>query len=238
MARIIRPDVKAAMTLALTCSIGRFIEDLTFDQIPAAAVAIVATGFTDCIACGIAGLDEPVVRIVRDALPTRKDSGEATLLTDATRASAPDAALLNAVAGHVLDYDDVALFGHPSVVMVPAILAEGEALGVTGGDAVCAYLAGYEVWSDLIGRDHHLHHTYQGVASDRDLRHAGGGRSGSKVAAAGCRAGESCHRSGGGHGRGADGEFRRHGQGTPSRARRPKWPLGRPAGRSGYDGGS
>jgi 2-methylcitrate dehydratase PrpD len=159
MARIIRPDVEAAMTLALTRSIGRFIEDLTFDQIPAAAVAIVATGFTDCIACSIAGLDEPVVRIVRDALPTRKDSGEATLLTDATRASAPDAALLNAVAGHVLDYDDVALFGHPSVVMVPAILAEGEALGVTGRDAVCAYLAGYEVWSDLIGRDHHLHHT-------------------------------------------------------------------------------
>jgi hypothetical protein len=136
MARIIRPDVEAAMTLALTRSIGRFIEDLTFDQIPAAAVPIVATGFTDCIACGIAGLDEPVVRIVRDALPTRKDSGEATLLTDATRASAPDAALLNAVAGHVLDYDDVALFGHPSVVMVPAILAEGEALGVTGRDAV------------------------------------------------------------------------------------------------------
>ena len=99
------------------------------------------------------------MRIVLDSLPTRGDSGEATLITDASRASAPDAALLNAVACHVLDYDDLALLGHPSVVMVPAILAEGEAVGATGRDAICAYLAGYEIWSDLIGRDRHLHHT-------------------------------------------------------------------------------
>ena len=147
------------MTIALTRRLSAFIEDLTFDQIPATAGAMVATGFTDCIACGIAGLDEPVVRIVRDALPTRGDRGEATLIADTTRASAPDAALLNAVACHVLDYDDLALLGHPSVVLVPAILAEGEALGATGRDAICAYLAGYEIWSDLIGREPHLHHT-------------------------------------------------------------------------------
>ena len=146
------------MTIALTRRLGAFIEDLTFDQIPATAGVMVATGFTDCIACGIAGLDEPVVRIVLDALPTRGARGESTLMLDVTRASAPDAALVNAVACHVLDYDDLALLGHPSVVLVPAILAEGEALGANGRDAICAYLAGYEVWSDLIGREPHLHH--------------------------------------------------------------------------------
>ncbi len=160
MARIIRPDVEAAMTLALTRSIGRFIEDLAFDQIPAAAVAIVATGFTDCIACGIAGLDEPVVRIILDALPTRKRYAarrHSSPMPPAPpprtpRSSMPSPAMCSTTT-------IVALFGHPSVVMVPAILAEGEAVGVTGRDAVCAYLAGYEVWSDLIGRDRHLHHT-------------------------------------------------------------------------------
>ena len=181
------------MTVALTRSIGHFIEDFTFDQIPSAAVAIVATGFTDCIACGMAGLDEPVVRIVGDALPTRAQTGEAALLPDTTRASAPDAALLNAVACHVLDYDDLALYGHPSVVLVPVILAEGEALGATGRDAVCAYIAGYEVWSDLIGRDAH-HASHQGLAPDGGLRHDRRGCVGRKTAAAGCRAGEPCHR--------------------------------------------
>jgi 2-methylcitrate dehydratase PrpD len=58
----------------------------------------------------------------------------------------------------VLDYDDVALYGHPSAVLVPAILAEGEAIGASGREAVCAYVAGYETWSDLIGRDRDLHH--------------------------------------------------------------------------------
>jgi 2-methylcitrate dehydratase PrpD len=152
-----QPEV--TMAVDLTRSIGHFIADLTVDQIPASARAIVATGFTDCIACGIAGLDEPVVRIVLDSLPTRARTGESTLMPDVTRASAPDAALVNAVACHVLDYDDLALLGHPSVVMVPAILAEGEVVGATGRDAICAYLAGYEVWSDLIGRDSDLHHT-------------------------------------------------------------------------------
>ena len=121
-------------------------------------MAIAATGFTDCVACGLAGVAEPVVRIVLDALPTRAPTGEATLIGDSARASAPDAALANGVACHVLDYDDVALYGHPSAVLVPAILAEGEAVGATGRDAVCAYVAGYETWSDLIGRDRDLHH--------------------------------------------------------------------------------
>ena len=114
------------MTVALTRSIGAFVEGLVFEHIPPAAVAIVATGFTDCIACGLAGSAEPVVGIVLDALPTRAPTGEATLIADSARASAPDAALANGVACHVLDYDDFALSGHPSAVLVPAILAEGE----------------------------------------------------------------------------------------------------------------
>jgi 2-methylcitrate dehydratase PrpD len=147
------------MPVALTRCIGRFIADLTIDQLPAPAVAIVTTGFTDCLACGLAGWDEPVVRIARDTLPTLAYDGEAALLADTQRATALNAALVNAVACHVLDYDDLALLGHPSAVLVPAILAEGEAVGATGREAIGAYLAGYEVWSDLIGRERHLHHT-------------------------------------------------------------------------------
>jgi 2-methylcitrate dehydratase PrpD len=150
---------EVAVPIALTRCIGRFIADLTIDHLPAPAVAIVTTGFTDCLACGFAGRDEPLVRIVRDTLPTLGHDGEAALLADAHRASALDAALVNAVACHVLDYDDLALLGHPSAVLVPAILAEGEAVGATGREAVGAYVVGYEVWSDLIGREHRLHHT-------------------------------------------------------------------------------
>jgi 2-methylcitrate dehydratase PrpD len=146
------------VSVGLTREIGVFIENLAFGELPPDAVATTAIGFTDCIACGLAGSTEPAARIVRDGLSTKGPRGEATLLNDPNRAAAPDAALVNGVACHVLDYDDVALYGHTSAVLVPAILAEGEALGATGQDAVCAYVAGYETWSDLISRDRDLHH--------------------------------------------------------------------------------
>src|SRR5688572_25851506 len=99
------------MPIALTRDIGTFIANLTFEHIPPPAREIATTGFGDCVASGIAGSTEPVVRIVLDALPTRGRSGEATLIAGAERASAPDAALANGVACHVLDYDDMALNG-------------------------------------------------------------------------------------------------------------------------------
>jgi len=52
----------------------------------------------------------------------------------------------------------VALRGHPSAVLVPAILAEAEALGASGAQMAAAYAAGYEVWADLIDRDPQQHH--------------------------------------------------------------------------------
>jgi 2-methylcitrate dehydratase PrpD len=56
------------------------------------------------------------------------------------------------VAAHVLDYDDVGLHGHPSAVLLPAILAEGEASGSSGVEMLAAYVAGFEVWAELLAR--------------------------------------------------------------------------------------
>src|SRR5262249_41974697 len=54
--------------------------------------------------------------------------------------------------------DDVALRGHPSTVLVPAILAEAETLDVSGRDMVTAYVAGYETWAELVRREPGFHH--------------------------------------------------------------------------------
>ncbi|MGZ5092158.1 MAG: MmgE/PrpD family protein, partial [Burkholderiales bacterium] len=69
-----------------------------------------------------------------------------------------EAALINATAAHALDYDDVAQRGHPSAVLVPAILAEAQALGASGKDMMVAYAAGYETWAELVRRDPDHHH--------------------------------------------------------------------------------
>src|SRR6185312_1021042 len=110
---------------------------------------VVRSGFTDCIAVMVAGRREPVVRIVADSVGAklRDDS----ILLEGV--AAPDAALVYGTAAHVLDFDDVALSGHPSAVLVPAILAEAADSKADGATMVRAYLAGYEVWAELIRRD-------------------------------------------------------------------------------------
>src|SRR5690606_28418863 len=61
-------------------------------------------------------------------------------------------------AAHALDYDDVGLCGHPSAVLVPALLAEGERMQASGSQLLKAYLAGFETWAELISRDADQHH--------------------------------------------------------------------------------
>ena len=52
----------------------------------------------------------------------------------------------------------MAIDGHPSVVLTPAILAEGERLRVSGKELIAAYVAGYETWAELVSRDADKHH--------------------------------------------------------------------------------
>jgi 2-methylcitrate dehydratase PrpD len=144
-------------SLPLTQALGRFVSDITFDRLPAAAVETARLGFTDCIATMIAGSPEPAVQILKKALADGR-AGEATLYFSSERSPAPEAAWINGTAAHALDYDDVGLRGHPSTVLVPAILAEGEARGASGRDMIAAYAAGYEVWAELAERDQGHHH--------------------------------------------------------------------------------
>lgn len=143
----------------LTESLSRFIAKPGLDTLPAAAARIVKTGFIDTVATMIAGRDEPVVRIVREFVAARRAGArEAHVLFSGEMAASADAALINATAAHALDYDDVALGGHPSVVLVPAVLAAGQSLGSSGADALRAYLVGYEVWAELLSREPDAYH--------------------------------------------------------------------------------
>jgi 2-methylcitrate dehydratase PrpD len=133
---------------ALTAHLGAAIAKLHGRDLPAQACAIVRRGLVDCIGVMIAGSTEPAVERVRSVLGPPW-SGEARLFPDGVRCSARDAALVNGMAAHVHDFDDVALDGHPSAVLVPALLAEAEAIGAKGADVIRGYVAGYETWATL-----------------------------------------------------------------------------------------
>lgn len=147
----------AESDLGLTAALGSFIAGLRAEAVPPEAVRTVRRGITDCMGVLFAGRDEPVVGHAL-ALVALQPGGEARVLADRGRATAPDAAFVNAVAAHALDYDDTGLDGHPSVVLAPCVLAEGEARGAAWTDIIAAYIAGYECWAELVARDADKHH--------------------------------------------------------------------------------
>ena len=141
----------------VTGELGAFVANLKFEDIPTSALDIIHTGFADCVGVMLAGRDEPPTRILTEVL--NPAAGHSTLVFGHRTATAPEAAWINGTAAHALDFDDVALKGHPSTVLVPAILAEAQALGSSGRDMAVAYAAGYEVWADLTLRDPDHYHT-------------------------------------------------------------------------------
>jgi 2-methylcitrate dehydratase PrpD len=138
--------------MGLTREIGAFVAGTRFEAVPKAAVETVCRGFTDCVGVMLAGLAEPVAGIIAKSvgLPF-----PVVRLADFASAdlAAPDLALIYGTAAHALDYDDTGLNGHPSAVLVPAILAEAQEVGADGKAMIAAYVAGYEIWAELVDRE-------------------------------------------------------------------------------------
>jgi 2-methylcitrate dehydratase PrpD len=137
------------MNEPLTQHLAAAIAGLRFADIPATALSIARRGITDCVGVMIAGSTEPVVALTTQTLGLHGTGSR--LIPGGARCNAATAALINGIAGHVLDYDDVSMDGHPSAVLVPALLAEAEALNATGDKLLAAYVAGYETWGLLWG---------------------------------------------------------------------------------------
>lgn len=143
---------------SLTQSLAAFVAKPTFGGFEKEAFEIATLGFIDTVGTMIAGASEPVVKIVLEHYADAQTPAEAPVPITGQMKPSVVAACINATAGHALDYDDVALSGHPSTVLVPAILAEGHRLGVAGEDALRAYVVGYEVWAELMYREPGKYH--------------------------------------------------------------------------------
>ena len=138
---------------SLTKQLGSFVINLQLEDVPTDALRTAKTGFTDCFAVMIAGQRDDVAGLVDRAMASSDRTEQASVIPTGAKRNVEDAALINGVSAHVLDYDDVTLDGHPSAVLVPAILAQAEASGSSGAEMLLAYVAGYEVWAELLVRE-------------------------------------------------------------------------------------
>jgi 2-methylcitrate dehydratase PrpD len=101
----------------------------------------------DYIACTLAGAGEELADILRAEMREQGGAPAATVIGHAERLPVLSAALVNGAASHALDFDDVnlAMTGHPSVVLLSALLALAEERGSSGQDVLTAFVAGYEL---------------------------------------------------------------------------------------------
>ena len=144
--------------MSISKDLARFA---TADQsdLPSDVMAILRLSMLDWMACGIAGIDEPVSCITRGMAQEEGGKPQASTF-GGPKMPARAAALVNGTTSHALDYDDThfAHIGHPSVAVFSAALAAAEREGADGQTLQTAALIGMEasirvgMW---LGRGHY-----------------------------------------------------------------------------------
>jgi 2-methylcitrate dehydratase PrpD len=146
------------MTLAK--QIADRIHALRHEDITPDALDWTASAFADTVGVTLAGIQQEGPRILLRVPGIATAPGPSLIFGTDRRTSALDAALVNGVASHALDYDDVAgsMGGHPSAMLVPALIPLAEMLDSTGRDLVTAYVAGFETECRIARGVHHHHY--------------------------------------------------------------------------------
>lgn len=111
------------MVFPLTRVLSEFASALTFEDVPDAAIAAARLGFTDTIACNIAGFPKPGPSLLRKSLQTVGIVAESRLCPGDVFASSADAAMANTTAVAAMIVDRTAGFKHlePAFFAQPAV---------------------------------------------------------------------------------------------------------------------
>jgi 2-methylcitrate dehydratase PrpD len=131
---------------SLTQVLGRKSAALEYEDLPRDAHELARQCILDYFGVAFAGADDELVGLVLDELTEAGGAPQASVIGHRARLPALSAALVNGAAGHALDYDDVNMTmpGHPSVTILPGLLALAELKRSSGREVITAFVAGYE----------------------------------------------------------------------------------------------
>lgn len=134
-------------TAGLTRTLAERSSALTYADLPDDVRALARQCVLDYLAVTVAGAGEPLTGLLLAEMEEAGGHPVATVIGHKARLPALSAALVNGGASHALDFDDVnmAMPGHPSVAILPALLALAEVRGSRGADVLTAFVAGYEL---------------------------------------------------------------------------------------------
>src|SRR5262245_35935139 len=143
--------------LKTTAAAAKFVEEVSFDSIPAEAVRVGTRCLLDGLGLFVAGSEEQTVQILVEEAEQSSGSRDALLLSRATtKVPAAIAARVLGTAGHAHDWDDsqvsvdpahvYGLLTHPTIPPLTSALVMSQKLGgVDGKTFMVAFLTGFEV---------------------------------------------------------------------------------------------
>jgi 2-methylcitrate dehydratase PrpD len=140
------PTKHAGAAVDLTRVLAARASALPYEALTEPVRAVARQCLLDYYGVALAGKDDALVRILLDEMREQGGAAQAAVIGYAARLPVLAAALVNGAAGHVLDYDNVnlAMPGHPSVAILPGLLALAEQRRSSGREVVAAFIAGYE----------------------------------------------------------------------------------------------
>jgi 2-methylcitrate dehydratase PrpD len=133
------------MTLAR--ELARYAVTARYAELPAAALHELKRALLNWIGCAVGGAQHPAVEKTLAALAPFATGNRCSILGRRERTDALNAALINGLSAHVLDFDDTHLrtLLHPSVPVASALLALGEHQAMSGRGFMLAFIIGVEI---------------------------------------------------------------------------------------------
>ncbi len=135
--------------MGATGSLAEFVYNLSFSRLSGEVVHKAKGVLLDTLGCAIAGytLAHKEFHWLYDLVREMGGNPEATIFIEGLKTSAAQAALVNGVLIHTIDYDDTHLgsISHLGAPTVATILAMGEKTGASGQLLITSLVAAYEV---------------------------------------------------------------------------------------------
>jgi 2-methylcitrate dehydratase PrpD len=152
------PFAQLDLPEGLTRSLIDLVHDLDVAAVPDEVRTWAKHSLIDTVGVlALGSVAEPVQMLRRVVLEPATD-GATVFGPEPVRASPLNAAMVNALAAHIRDFDDAGAGGHISAIIVPAVLALAEVHDKSGAGALSALIAGYETAfrvNRLLGDSHY-----------------------------------------------------------------------------------
>ena len=155
--------INPASTDDITLALARLAVETKTDEIPDRVYEAAKAATLDALGCAFAGHDATGVTAVVELTRQWGGRAEATVWFEGIKVPASEAAFANSVQLHAMDFDDYhpPSDAHITSVLVPTVLAEGQARGASGKETLAALIVGTEVVGRL-GRAYKARREHKG----------------------------------------------------------------------------